>query len=253
MRSVSNPNYVKFSKTETVVVFSEDRGELRTNDAGEFFFRKMTDGRFTCASPDLERRLIDSGYRAGQQVAIACEYRNRAAIWKVRIIRPVAALPAPTNDREPAVTSRRAPIPDSKYAPDPNWTDLTEGLGASVAAAKPANGNPAKNSPSATRQAPAMATDRANGEAQHPEATTRPVIHTQMSACLKSCLCAAIDAVRDAHTYAATIGLPIKFTEPEIQDLATTLYIQNCKVQNMDRVERDRNQRSQGGGDAWRH
>jgi hypothetical protein len=242
MRSVTNPNYVKFTRTEMIVAFSADRGELRTNDNGEFFFRKMTDGRFTCASPDLERRLIDSGYRAGDKVAIAVQYHNKAAIWKVRVIRPVAQI----SER---VTGAVRPLPASKYAASPVWDDLAEGLQASVAAIQPANGgSPAKNAPPATHQAPAMAT-----ETQQNEPSIRPIVHTQMSACLKSCLLAAIDAVRDAHVYAASIGLPIKFTEPEIQDLASTLYIQNCKVQNMDRVDRDRNLRSQGGGDAWRH
>src|ERR1700735_3854707 len=67
MRRASNPKYVTFGPTETVVTFATDRGQLRTNDAGEFFFRQMTDGRFTCASPDLERQLITAGVRAGQQ------------------------------------------------------------------------------------------------------------------------------------------------------------------------------------------
>jgi hypothetical protein len=70
MRSVSNPNYVKFAKAEMVVAFTRDRGELRTNDHGEFFFRELVDGRFTCVNPDLERRLVDLGYTAHRQAVL---------------------------------------------------------------------------------------------------------------------------------------------------------------------------------------
>ena len=65
MRKLSNPNYVSFGPKETIVTFASDRGGLRRNDSGEFFFREMMDGRFTCASPDLERQLIDAGMIQG--------------------------------------------------------------------------------------------------------------------------------------------------------------------------------------------
>jgi len=109
-RHSKNPNYVSFSCAETVVVFSRDRGELRTNDMGEFFLREMTDGRFTCASPDLERQLIDTGVRAGVPVGITRTTYNRRVTWKVRRIgQPVAEMP-----RERKASSRG--IPAEKYA-----------------------------------------------------------------------------------------------------------------------------------------
>ena len=93
MRRASNPKYVTFGPTETVVTFATDRGQIRTNDAGEFFFREMTDGRFTCASPDLERQLMDAGVRAGQPIGITRTLYNRCVTWKVRSIGQVTEMP----------------------------------------------------------------------------------------------------------------------------------------------------------------
>lgn len=84
MRKASNPNYVKFTSSETVVTFLADRGQLRHNDSGDFFYREFADGRFTCIGEDLERKLINLGYRAGQPVGITRATYNRAVIWKVR-------------------------------------------------------------------------------------------------------------------------------------------------------------------------
>ena len=70
---MSLPNYVKFSKQETVVTLAEDRGTLKTNTYGEYFLRMFADGRFCCAASDLERKLIDAGLRAGSTVGITCE------------------------------------------------------------------------------------------------------------------------------------------------------------------------------------
>jgi hypothetical protein len=48
-------NTVEFADTETAVVLSEVRGQLRANTYGYFFLRKFADGRITSASPELER------------------------------------------------------------------------------------------------------------------------------------------------------------------------------------------------------
>src|ERR1700676_3351983 len=73
-RKNGSPNYVEFPfDKEMVVTLAEDRGRLSENDYGEYFLRKFDDGRFTCANPDLERRIIDTGARRGSVVSITKE------------------------------------------------------------------------------------------------------------------------------------------------------------------------------------
>lgn len=244
MRKATNPNYIKFGKYELILQFTKDLGELRTNTYGEFFFRETMDGRFCCAAPELERRLIDAGYTANQRVGITKATHNRIGIWKVRLIDPPVVMNAPRISETPAPSpataprprqpvARTAPIPESKYAsapPAPAWPEVESPI------------REALDAPAPTKPA-----------ARAAEVHAAPINHTGVSACLKACLCAAIDAVRDAHAYAAAAGFPIKFQEPEIQAMAVSLYIQNCKEANMNRIDRDRGLRANGGGDAWRH
>jgi hypothetical protein len=60
-----NPLHVEFSNRETIVAFSHERGVLKSNSFGDYFFRSTTDNRFACCSPELESKLIDLGVRAG--------------------------------------------------------------------------------------------------------------------------------------------------------------------------------------------
>jgi hypothetical protein len=226
MRKRSNPNYVEFSKVETVVQFARDRGELRTNDHGEFFFRELMDGRFTCASPDLERRLADLGYTANQRVGITRETHNRAVIWKVRLIdapqsintaRPAAAAVPSATSR--AIAAR--PIPDSKYAAPPvAWPEIET----------PA---PAKPVARATENRP-------------PEAPPAAAV-AHVSNILKACLYASIDAAREAQVYATQNGFPLTFSADQVQDLASTLYIQEAKQANI-RLMNNRDELRRAGG-----
>jgi hypothetical protein len=259
MRSVSNPNYVKFAKAEMVVAFARDRGELRTNDHGEFFFREMVDGRFTCANPDLERRLVDLGYTAHQRVGIAKETHNRNTIWKVRLIdapraitsghtKPARSLAADGNEpskntpsaagqatsqnatqprdaNTAGAANTHAPIPDSKYAAaPPAWPEVQ-------LAPKPAA--------------------RAIESHQVDQPMAPGIAH--VSNVLRGCLCAAIDAAREAQTYATEHGFPLTFSADQVQDLASTLYIQESKQANIRLINNRDEQRRAGGGDAWRH
>lgn len=121
MRKANSPNYVKFGPTETVVTFATDRGQLRRNDAGEFFYREMVDGRFTCASPDLERQLIDTGIRAGEQVGITREPYGRSVIWKVRRISPVTPIAPTSREATTKPKPKTHELPDHLYAsPQPS-------------------------------------------------------------------------------------------------------------------------------------
>jgi hypothetical protein len=224
MRSVSNPNYVKFSKAEMVVAFARDRGELRTNDHGEFFFRDLADGRFTCAAPDLERRLVDLGYIAHQRVGITRETHNRNTIWRVRLIDAPQSIESARPAAAAATSATRpAPIPESKYAAPPAaWPEVE-----TPAPAKPV-ARAAENRPS---EAPAAA----------------GVAH--VSNILKACLYASIDAARDAQLYATQNGFPLTFSADQVQDLASTLYIQEAKQANIRLMNnRDELRRAGAGG-----
>jgi hypothetical protein len=80
-----NRLHVEFShRGETVLAFSHDRGVLKTNAWGDYFFRETTDNRFCCCSPELERELIDMEIRASERVGIRKTTRGRIATWEVR-------------------------------------------------------------------------------------------------------------------------------------------------------------------------
>jgi len=47
-----NPSQVEFSnRSKTIVAFSHNRGILKTNGFGDYFFRGTDDNRFACCSP----------------------------------------------------------------------------------------------------------------------------------------------------------------------------------------------------------
>ncbi len=226
-------NYFKFGPTESIVQFTKDRGTLGTNDWGDYFARDMVDGRFTCVAPELERILADLNYRAGQLVGITRGTRNRAVCWKVRLVDGAAAAiardpvpPAPRPELVPPARPARAPIPESKYAtpaPAAVWEDMTPLLEASLAPKPPARATESR-----------AAADEA------------AVAH--ISKVLQSCLCAAIDAAREAQTYATAHGFPLTFSADQVQDLASTLYIQESKKANIQAINNRDEQRRAGGG-----
>jgi len=190
-----HPNHVEFSnRSETVVAFSHDRGVLKSNSFGDYFFRGTTDNRFCCCSEDLERKLIDMGIRAGERVGIRKVLRNRIATWEVRRMDAADERAAPrevTPDGRPG----RKPIPDSKYS-DP----------APV--------------PPVTTPAPEHSRN------QEETASREPI--TSVSLIARS-LCEAIDAAAAGHAHAAAIGFPLTFSSSDIQDLASTIFIQRCR------------------------
>jgi hypothetical protein len=195
MRKISNPKYVTFGPTETVVSFATDRGQLRTNDAGEFFFREMSDGRFTCASPDLERQLIDASVRAGQPIGITRTLYNRCVTWKVRVIGQVAEMPrtATSNGK-----SRANGLPERLYAkPEPSAPAFPE------------------CEPAAKDTAPTET------KADQPQADSPTLI--------MRCMVAAVDAAAKATTHGQQIGFPVTFGPGEIERIAVTLYINSAQ------------------------
>lgn len=221
-------NYVKFGPVETVVQFATDRGELKTNDNGDYFFRGFADGsRFACLSPELERRILDLNYRAGEEIGITRQTRNRSVIWKVRLIEPAtesepAPAPRPVQKRTPP------PLPESKYAPPPTqWPEFET----------PANGK--------TNGAPAKPPARA--EQSH----TQPVAVPRQDSFLGRCLCEALDACKIAQQYAADIGLPIIFAPEQVQKMGVSIFLERAR--NGSVTDRTPQQRANGGADPWRH
>ena len=237
MSKTSNPNFVKFGPTEMIVQFSTDRGEMKTSDNGEYFFRGMTDRRFCFVNPDLERKLIDLGYRAGERVGITRQVRNRMAVWAVRLIDAeagpgVAEAPAPPTAIRPAPrpTAKRTPppLPDAKYAPPPVAWPETE--------------------------APAPATPKPVARAieNRPASSIAMAGIDELCGAMERCLLKAVDMMAAAQKHAVAQGFSITFQGSDLQDLASTIYIQQSKVSNMDRVDRDRaQQRVAGGQDPW--
>jgi hypothetical protein len=79
------------------------------------------------------------------------------------------------------------------------------------------------------------------------------VMHKVMAAILESCLCAAIDAAREAQTYASAHGFPLTFGPGEVQDMAISLYIQRFKESNIAQMHQNAQLRANGGANPWQH
>jgi hypothetical protein len=142
-RRNGSPNYVEFQfDKEVVVTLREDRGAIRSNHMGDYFLRHFQDDLFSCCSPDLERRILDVGARAGSVVSITKEKYGRSAVWVVKLLG--ASTVSPTKQYEPAKANGHAAavdhawndLPAEKYAPAPNGTPhtLEDQLRASIAA-----------------------------------------------------------------------------------------------------------------------
>lgn len=227
MRKASNPNYVKFTEAETVVTFAGDRGQLRRNDTGEFFYREMADGRFTCIGEDLERKLIDAGIRAGQQVGITRSTYNRAVIWKVRTIAPVTSI-APT-PREATTKPKPAAhgLPERVYASPQPGRD-----GHAVTMAPPAPVFPECEPINTVVTAP-----RRDGQV----VTTSPANLSIEPApadggLLGRCLCEALNACKVAQAHAAAIGTAMTFDSGDVERMAVSIFIE--RTRNGSAIER---------------
>ena len=210
-RKATNPNYVTFGKTETVVMFKTDRGQLRSNDMGDFFLREMVDGRFTCASPDLERVLVSAGVRAGIPIGVTRETHGRSVIWKARLVGNTVEMPSPNwvAQRKPAAAlAKRDVFPPEKYAhPEPPALAFPE-----VEAPTPARVmTEAPTSAVAVEQRP---------DGQH---------ITTSDNLLARCLCEAVDAVQVAQRYATERGYAVAFGAPEVERIGVSIFIERTR------------------------
>ena len=101
-------------------------------------------------------------------------------------------MPAPELKGALAVVPGR--IPESKYAaPDPDWSGMAVEVTPTVVTASQASpGN-------------------------------------EDGGLIGRCLREAIDAAKAGHAHAAAIGFPLTFSSSDIQDLASTIFIQRCR------------------------
>ena len=204
--SSRNHLHVEFSnRGETIVAFSHDRGVLKTNTWGDYFFRGTTDNRFCCCSPELERKLIDLGIGAGERVGIRKCTRNRVVIWHVRRMdAPVAEASDSTRFQH-----TRQPIPECKYSepPVPVFPEVDE---------------PAPARYGVSDQAPAQAVlpNPATAGSQHVTASDN---------LLTRCLCEAVDAVQVAQKYATERGYAVAFGAPEVERIGVSIFIERTR------------------------
>ncbi len=211
----TNGAHVSFTNREVILAFSHDRGVMKSNGYGEYFFRGTTDNRFCCCSPDLERKLIDLGIRAGERVSIRKVTRNRIATWEVkRLDAPVATGPQPVK-RFPHNGKVVTPsLPAEKYAqpaaeiasavPDVSWEDL------------PSEPAPAAQSVAGETPAPEKAVQQTAGS---------QLITSGEPSLLGRCLCEALDACKIAQEHAAKIGLPVVFGPDQIEAMGVSIFI----------------------------
>jgi hypothetical protein len=197
-----SPNYVEFPfDREVTLTLAEDRGKLAENDYGEYFLRKFDDGRFTCANPDLERRLIDAGAHRGSVVSITKEKYGRSAVWVVKLLGSGSseqAKPQPVkanghaNGHTNGVDHAWRDLPAEKYAaPNGNGSTphtLEDQLKASIAQVQAEKPREPKN-------------------------------------LLERCAVAAVDAALFVESYAAQQGRPLTVPAESIAAWASTLFI----------------------------
>lgn len=281
-RKASNPNYVKFTATETVVTFASDRGQLRRNDSGDFFYRGLPDGRFTCIGEDLERKLIDLGYRAGQQVGITRRTYNRVAVWTVRPIAPVHAInerhasldapaAAPTEiNAQPRYAQARgeaaspAPIPEggksSERVVAPVSPEIQPDHSRNAANSKSARVHKLPDRVYATKEPPPIAFPECqpptNAAVTAPGRDGQPAMSPPADGgLLGRCLCEALDACKVAHAHATAIGLPVTFDSGDIERMAVSIFIERTTRGSV--VDRRKPNGSagqvNGAADACRH
>jgi hypothetical protein len=236
MRPVRNPNYVTFGAKESIVTFASARGELRTNDSGEFFLRSMAGGRFTCASPDLERKLIDAGVRAGVPVGITRNTYNRAALWKVRVIGQVTEMPAREASANTTSEGKSNGLPERVYAKvEPPALPLST----------PESLFPATSTRDLSAGVPALVFPECDAVAAlpliaAPSASSAPAD----GGLLGRCLCEALDACKAAQAHAAAIGLPTVFGAGEVERLGVSIFIERTRYGSV--AERMPNGRASG-------
>ena len=187
------PPKVKFEFDQPqTLAFTQDRGKaVESRFGGEAqFFRNVEGLKCAYLPASLERMLLQMNYRAGESVVITKrKTASGATYWETdfAVERPQPK-PAPEHREPTAPVPRSRPIafpPNKYFSGEPPALQFPEVDG-------PA---PAKSPGSA---------DHGNGAA----VADPTAMHHAMASVLQSCLCAAIDAGREAQTYAGAHGFP---------------------------------------------
>lgn len=223
------PPKIKFELDKPqVLAFCHDRGkpaESRFPGAETQFFRNVEGMKCAYLAPSLEDILVNHlHYRAGELVSI-CKRKTAAGAfyWEVDFanVRPDPPPPAPAH-REPTrplPRARSVEFPENKYfTPRAAPIEL----------------------PEVAPSTPASSAAHVNGAPINRETAPRGVMATT----LEQCLCAAIDAAREAQVYATNNGFPLTFSADQVQDLASTLYIHQSKQSNIALMHRNEELRS---------
>jgi hypothetical protein len=210
-KRTGSPNYVEFPfDKEVVVTLREDRGSLRSNHMGDYFLRHFQDDLFSCCSPDLERRILDIGARAGSVVSITKEKYGRSAVWVVKLLgsaAPEPAKPQPvkanghSNGHAAPVDHAWRDLPAEKYAPSNNAPDRSKTNG---------NGSTPHTLEDQLKASIAMVQAEKPREAKN---------------LLERAAVAAVDCAIFIESYAAQHGRPFTVPAESIAAWASTLFI----------------------------
>jgi hypothetical protein len=199
------------------VAFQYSKGNECISQYGKTqYFRGTTDGRGIYLEPEVEAQLLKIGVRKGDQVGI-CK----------RVLKDTKGKKETRWEVELVRTSKFHE--DVGSAPAQNVEAVPEKSTPPSVCAHAEEPLPASDSP----------------EKRQP--------HNPISTIMQFCIMAAIDATREAQLYAAQVGLPLKFSEEQIQALASTLYIQHSKQSNISQMHQNQVLRANGGADPWRH
>ena len=230
------PDYIRFeTNIPQAMAFTYTDGREVEGRFGAQYFRGTSDGRGVFLPPIVERKLLELDIQPGEPVEICKaevkEGRRRSIQWQVK----------------------RADPPQSPGQAQPPARGPASGAPPARETAPPANlAHPVQPKPNGTATPNHIALESTSAP-QLQGGAGRPITHTQIGNILRACLCAAIDAARDAQMYATSHGFPLTFGADQIQDLASTLYIQEAKQSNIRLMHSRDEARVANGGASWQH
>lgn len=230
------------------IAFTHAQGIASEGRFGTQWYRGTTDGRSVYLPQIVENKLIEMDVQPGELVSI-CKAevkrgQRRSIEWQARRVDPPG---------DPSVK----PQPPQQPVP----------IQARPVTQQPPASRPASGAPPARETAPqAVSTiqPKPNGAAieNHtapaaPAPAERPIFQQSMTNMLRSCLCVAIDAAKDAHEYAARKGFPLTFGPDQIEAMGISIFIQLSKTQNIQqmnqRYQAGTEARTVNGGTSWPH
>lgn len=228
------------------MAFTYEDGRETEGRFGTQYYRQTTDGRVVYLQPFVEQRLLEMEIKPGERVQIGkmevTEGRKKGIRWEIKRVDPPSD--QTSDPAQPSHLAKNVPAAPVKTVPKNDQVQSTTPRIPPQRVA-PAPAIPVQNTATAAQPEPSPF--------EQPLEDPKPVVHTQTSNILRSCLMSAIDAARDAQQYAARVGFPLVFGPQEVQDMAISLYIQMSKQANINLMNRNAELRANGGTDPWRH